>query len=572
MKLSFYTFSFTLLISLLLSCNGRDETILKQTKGKGDAWYGGILNIQSPEKVSDLFPQSGTNKFSRDITYQIFESLLRFDTKTMQTRPSIAKSYQVSPDGLKYILELRHDVYFHPNACFDDNMRLLTPKDVKFSLDLACSGLPVNKSSFLLINRIKGAMAYNKATRTKLDKKGVEGVRISGKNQITIELVEPFAGFEKILTHSNLAMIAKEAYDMYGAEISHNPVGTGPYMLDEFTAESIRLKRFSKYWRKDQYGNQLPFLDGMQLRYYSDKEDELDDFQNEKTDIVFNIPAEEINHLLGSLEEAQKGKNVIHKVFSEPSMSVTYLGYANESEEFKDIRVRKAFNLAINRRDLVNTWLGGEGWPASNGFIPPLDFYPNHQVKNTPFDTAQAKRLLAEAGFPNGRGFPDIEVYVNSQKNSRDHNLVMGLVRQLNRHLGIHLTVKLCSIAERDKAIADGKAKIWRAGWIADYPHPENFLSLFYSRNIMTNNNTINSFRYKNETFDNLLNQANKEQNEKIRNQLFVQCDQKIIDDAVVMPILTGDFLVLTNRKVKNFNPNPMELLDISTIFIKAPR
>jgi peptide/nickel transport system substrate-binding protein len=571
MKPKYFYKSLIFLLIGLVSCNGNNDDNIP-TQGKGGVWYGSILNIQSPEKVSDLFPESGTNKFSRDITFQIFESLLRFDTKTMETVPGVAKSFTVSSNGLKYVLKLRNDVYFHPNACFEDDARLMTAEDVKFSLDFACSGLPINKSSFLLINRIKGAKAFHAITQNQLTKPGVSGIKISGKNQITIELEEPFAGFEKILTHSNLGIIAKEAYEMYGSEIALNPVGTGPFMLDEFNEDYITLKRFPKYWRSDKFGNKLPYLAGMKMSYYSNKQKELQDFQNEKTDIVFNIPVEEINHLLGSLEDAQDGKNVIHKVFSEPSMSVTYIGFANESKEFSDVRVRKAFNLAINTRDLVNTYLGGEGWPASNGFIPPLEFYPNKQVKSTPFDTIQARRIFAEAGFPNGKGFPTIEVYVNAQKNSRDHNLVMGIKRQLYKHLGVKLTINLCSIAQRDKAIADGKAKMWRAGWIADYPYPENFLSLFYSRNIMANNNTINSYRYKSKEFDDLLEQANKEQDEDIRNQLFVKCDQKIVDDAVVMPILTGNFLVLTNRKVKNFRVNPMELLDISTIFIKAPR
>ena len=319
-------------------------------------------------------------------------------------------------------------------------------------------------------------------------------------------------------------------------------------------------------------GNQLPYLDGFELSYYNSKQNELVDFQEEKTDIVLNIPAEEINHLLGSLEEAQNGENVIHKVFSEPSMSVSYIGFANQSKEFKDVRVRKAFNHAINRTDLVNTYLGGEGWPAGNGFLPPLDFYPNDDVKNLAFDSLQGRQLMAAAGYPNGKNFPRIDIYVNALKNSASHNLVKGVVYQLKKNLGIELGIKLCSIIERDKAIAKGEAKLWRAGWIADYPHPENFLSLFYSRNIMTNNNTINSFRYKNEEYDDILVQANKEQDEDIRNQLFVMCDQKIVDDAVVMPILTGDFIVLINKKIKNFQPNPMELLDLSTIFIKSPR
>lgn len=556
---------------ILFSCDNSDD--LETTRpGKGGVHYGGILKIQTPERIAGLFPHSGTDKFTRDVTYQIFESLLKYDNTLKRAVPHLAKDFKVSSDGLVYILNLRKDVYFQPNDCFSSENRKMTAKDVKFSLDFACSGLALNKSSFLLINRIQGAKEFHAKSKSIFPKKGVSGIRITGDYQITIELVEPFSSFDKVLTHSNLSIIAREAYETYGAAILNNPVGTGPFMLEEFSEDNVRLKRFDRYWKKDQYGNRLPYLNGFEMTYYTSKRKELEDFQNQRTDLVLNIPAEEIKYLLGTLQDAQSGKNVMHKVYSASSMSVLYLAFANESEEFKDLRVRKAFNQAINKIDLINNWLGGEGWPSVHGFVPPIDAYPNYKVRSLPFDTIAAKKLLAEAGYPNGRNFPKIDIYVNAQKNSPMHKVMIGVSKQLKKHLGVQLGIKLCSLAERDKAILEGKAKIWRAGWIADYPNPENFLSLFYSRNIMANNNTINSFRYKNEEFDNLFETANKVQDEKMRNQLFVQCDQKIVEDAVVLPILTGDFIVLINKKVKNYSPNPMELLDISTIFIRNPR
>ena len=150
MSLHFKSFLSLILVFVLFSCGDKSKPAIKQHAGKGDVWYGGVLKMQLSEKVSDLFPHSGTNKFTRVITYQIFESLLRFDTRTMETIPNIAKDYVVSDDGLTYTLNIRKDVYFQPNACFKGETKHLTAKDVKFSLDLACSGLKINKSSFLL--------------------------------------------------------------------------------------------------------------------------------------------------------------------------------------------------------------------------------------------------------------------------------------------------------------------------------------------------------------------------------------------------------------------------------------
>jgi oligopeptide transport system substrate-binding protein len=567
----YFKLIFLFAVVILSSCGDESGEAPRSIEAKGGMYYGGTLKFQSPEKVDVLFPLAATNSYARNITCQIFETLLKTDMRTMRTVANIAKSYSISDDGTKYSFIIRNDVYYHDDDCFDGEVRRLTVEDVKYSLDLACSGLKINKVSYLLENKIKGAKRFHNRSKNKLPKSGVSGIKVMDDSTIQIELVEAFSGFEKILSHNSLSMVAKEAVDLYGLSINEHPVGTGPFVLDVFSKERITLKKFDRYWQKDKFGNQLPYIDGVEMTYSNGKKEELESFRKEEIDLVLNIPVEQIDYILGSLVDAQNGENVIHKVMSEPSMSIMYIGFANESKEFGDVRIRKAFNMAVNRMELVNNWLGGEGWPAEHGFIPPLDFYPNDDVKPLAFDTLAAQNLMAAAGYPKGKGFPELEIYVNAKKNSPAYKMTMGAMEQINNYLGLRLKIKLCTIGERDRAIASGKAKIWRAGWIADYAHPENFLNLFYSRNI-GDNNTINSFHYRSAEFDDILDQAIKEKDEAIRNQLFVIADQKVVDDAVVMPILTDDLIVLVNVKVKNFIPNPMEILDLSTIFMKVPR
>jgi peptide/nickel transport system substrate-binding protein len=130
----------------------------------------------------------------------------------------------------------------------------------------------------------------------------------------------------------------------------------------------------------------------------------------------------------------------------------------------------------------------------------------------------------------------------------------------------------LCSLEERDQAITLGKAKIWRSGWVADYPDPENFLSLFYGGNLTEASSAINAFRFKNAEFDVLYEKASKEINQEKRNALLVKCDQIVIDQAAVMPILTKDFLIIVNARIRDMKTNAMESLDFSTIYIKEPK
>ena len=322
---------------------------------------------------------------------------------------------------------------------------------------------------------------------------------------------ESFVGFEKVLTHKSLGITPKEAYKKYGKKVGKHPVGSGPFALESFTDSKIVLKRNPEYWRKDDLGNRLPFMANVVMTYAKDHRAALLAFRKSQIDLVLELPVEEIEHVLGTLLEAQEGKNVKHKVDSEMSMSMSYVAMANESEEFKDPRVRKAFNLAIDRNEIINIDLEGEGWPATKGFLPKMKDYPNENIRGHKFNVAKAKSLMREAGYPNGNNFPKLDFYVNSPEGSSVHKTCKAVSAQLKENLNIDLNIVLVSTEERETAINSGKAKIWRAGWIADYPDPENFLNLFDGKWFepdLSVKTYINSFRYKSDNYDELFHAA----------------------------------------------------------------
>ena len=136
--------------------------------------------------------------------------------------------------------------------------------------------------------------------------------------------------------------------------------------------------------------------------------------------------------------------------------------------------------------------------------------------------------------------------------------------------LTVDLKIKLCTFDERQKAISEGKAKIWRAGWIADYPDPENFLAMFYGGNITNGQiSMMNRFKFKDDQYDKLYEQAILERDAEKRMNLLVQCDQIVIDKAALMPIFTDDHVVLINARVRDFHTNSMEMMNLSEVFIK---
>lgn len=561
-------------LSLLISSCGDEKADTSNLKAVGGKIYGGEFSFMSPEKIESLLPISVSNIYSNRILSQIYEPLLRIDMTSMQVIPSLAESFKVSGDAKVFTFKIRTGILFHEDDCFsNDEERKLTAEDVKFSLDLACSGLKYNEISYLLVDKISGAESYNKATENGIIEGGVSGIKVLDPHTVQITLDEPFVGFDKILTHHSLGIISKKAYLKYGDELKTHPVGTGAFTLAEMNPEKIVLGRNNSYWKKDEFGNQLPFLDKVVMTYSKDKKSELTAFNDRKIDIVLEIPVEEIQNVFGSLEDAQNGKNVKHKVETETSMKMTYMGFACESEEFKDERVRKAFNMAVDRQEIIDEYLEGEGYAAEHGFVPPMDNYTNKKVKGFEYNPELAQSLLAEAGYKNGADFPKLDMYVNTKEGSAIYKMMTGVIDNIKKNLNIDIKIKLCTIQERNDAIAKGTAKIWRGGWIADYPDAENFLTLFYGKNISDNENSVvNDFKFRNATFDANFEKALKELNKEKRDYLLAQCDQIVVDHAAVLPILTDDFIVMVNVRVRDFKTNAIQALDFSNIYIKDQR
>lgn len=557
---------------LILTSCGDSEPSLEDLTAKGGKRYGGEFKFMSQEKITSLFPTHNADLYSSRIISQIYEPLMSYDVTAKQVVPAVAESFTKSGDSKEYTFKIRKGIKFHEDDCFGGSAPELKAEDVKFTLDLACSGLERNQISYLVKNRIEGGEEFFKKSKTDLPSGGVSGIKVIDDYTIKITLKSPTPGFERILSNTSLGIISKKSYEYYKDELDTHPVGSGPFMLESMTDDRIELKRNPNYWRKDEFGNQLPFLGKVIMTYSKDKRSELMAFREREIDLVLEIPVEEIQNILGSLKEAQEGKNVKHKVEGESSLSMSYVAMACESEEFKDMRVRKAFNLAINREEIIDNWLEGEGWAAMNGFVPEMPQYDNEAVKGHRQNVEKAKALMSQAGYANGANFPKLDFYVNAQKGSGVHKMCKAVASQLKQHLNVDLEIKLCSIDEREKAIASGKAKIWRAGWIADYPDPENFLSIFYGGNAGKSGSMVNSFQFKNESFDRVFEKASSEGDPVKRGELLVQCDQIVIDEAAIMPILTDDHIVMVNARVRNYAASPMEQLSLTSVFIKEPK
>lgn len=243
------------------------------------------------------------------------------------------------------------------------------------------------------------------------------------------------------------------------------------------------------------------------------------------------------------------------------------------SNVFEDINVRKAFNHAIDRKKIVDFALNGLGVPAEHGIVPPsFENYPIENVKGYEFSIQKAQQYLAKAGFPGGDGFPRLTLSLNSGGGTANLLVAEAVQKMLSENLGIYLDLSITGRAQHFERVESGKAQFWKDAWLADYYDPENFLCLFYGKLVpddTAESSYYNSTRYKNDDFDKLYAKAIKEGDDSKRMDLYCKADQKILDDAVIIPLYYDKTVRLLQLYVKNFPVNSMEVRDLGSVYFE---
>ncbi|MEX1002581.1 MAG: ABC transporter substrate-binding protein [Crocinitomicaceae bacterium] len=559
-----------ILTGITVACGGSSDEEEEQidpkelVKVEGGKYAGGILRLNSIEDYTSLFPARINDVYSTHVAGNVYEGLFRFDQATLETVPALAKSFEIDNSKTVYTFELRKGVYFHDDECFSDGTgREMTAADFKYCLEFVCSTHKANKWNGLFRNVIKGVVAYQ-------DKgaKEVSGIKVLGDYKLQIQLDDPLSAFPDMLALLATAVYPKEAVEKYGYDgLNEHMVGTGPFIPQKIeNGNIVELKSNKNYWRKDEFGNQLPFIREVHISFIKDKKAELDAFKNNELDMIWGLPVEEIPNIMGSLEEAKKGKNKEFEVQSVNSLNIQYYGFRFTDEIFSDINVRKAFNYAVDRDSLVEFVLDGEGVPAHNGFVPPMTGYPYKSVKGYHYNPKKARKLLAEAGYKGGKGFPELTLYLNKSGgvNVKIAEFITGMLKD---NLGITTKLETMPMSELYPKVEKGELDFWRFGWIADYPDPASFLHLFHGAEKKPNGEPANYFSYYNEKFDEVYEAALKEIDPEKRNKLYAKADQIIIDDAVIMPLMFSIGIRLINPDVEDFDINEMEYRDLAVVY-----
>ncbi len=562
------------LVTGLIGCgptegtDGDGETNKRVSDGK-TVFYGGTLNVCEEETYSSIFPLEVVDVTSFKISTQIHDGLVEYNPKDFSLRSAVAENWTVNDENTEFTFSLRKDVKFHDDECFSGGKgKTLTAQDVKFTFELLCSKeYEINYSS-LIKPYLKGAEDFFNGTADH-----ISGLEIIDDYTVKFTLNEPSSSFIYILAMPNTSIIAKEAYDKYGKEMT---VGCGPFLYTKSKdlTKDLYLVYNPKYYQKDENGNALPYLDSIHFSFIPSKLTQLEKFNTDEISIIEGLPSAKITQVVS--ENIENFKNTPPKTIldRQPALSSQYYAFTCTKVPFNDVKVRQAFNYAIDRSAIVNNILNGQGLPGTHGItpkIPAFNSYDFSRIEGYSYDPEKARQLLAEAGYPDGKDFPEITLEINL--GGSVHKLVATEVeRQINQTLGINISIDQVSFKNKIEHSKYGQSELYRAAWVADYPSPESFLSILYGAEVpetMEEPSYPNTMRYKNAQYDSLFNLGKITVDKIKRNDYFAEAEKIMMNEAPIMVLWYTENYTMYHSQVRGFYNNGLQIADYSRVYLK---
>lgn len=572
-----------------ISCGPGSTGETRVAVGKGDyqPQYGGTLRYNETDKLQTLNPIQVTDAISNHVATQIYEGLVKFDTRTLEVIPCIARSWKIDDAGTTYTFILRSDVKFQDDACFADGKgRSVTAKDVQYSLERLCTDNGKNENfSSTFSHRVVGADEYY-AQGTNAKEGGLGGVKVINDSTISIALSAPNNTFLYILANSAASVVPHEAVEKYGDAIH---VGTGPFVFASIASDTsqVVLVRNPNYYGKDSLGNQLPFLDSIKISYIDNKTEELNLFQQGRLDFVWGLNADAVKTFVPQVIQDFTAKPPKYVLYHSSELVTQMYVFNTTRPPFNDVRVRQAFCYAVDRKYLVDEVLAGEAYgPGINGICPPaLPGYKASDIsgyekigkndaatkENKTAEREMAKKLFAEAGFPGGKGFPTVKLVLNSG-GARNTKVAEAIATQLREVLNVNVEIANVSFQQKLTDEKYARSDIYRSAWVADYPSAETFLSLFYGADVPDSTSQPsfpNTSRYKNSQFDSLYVAAREAKSIDEANRLYKQAEEVMMKDAPAIILWYDENYRLAQSHVRNFWANPMRYFDFSQVYLK---
>jgi len=458
-----------------------------------------------------LDPIHTTDTASAAIVFRMFEGLVEQDPATLDVVPSLAESWDISPDGLIYTFHLKKGVTFH-------NGREVTSEDFRYSFERCLTPENASERSWVLAPIRGAADMLEGITRT------LEGIKTPDPSTVIITLEKPFAPFISYLAMEAARAVARESIE--GDRFV--PIGTGPYRFLSWTHDiMVSLEAYEAYYQGEVSVKRIDY------EIIPDVGVAFQKFVTGELDFVDEIPPGQLKLIRERYPDAVK-------VW--PFLRNEYIGFNHTRPPFKDnLKLRQAFSWAVDRRRIVEDIYEGAATPATC-ILPPGMKERDDTIEGYGFDLGKARRLLAEAGYPDGKGLPELSLWYN---NNELHQQNVQYIQSTFREIGVNVRLRSLDWPAYLKACEAHEPDLYRLGWVADIPDADNFLYiLLHSSQIGAPGNYSG---YSNPEFDRLVNEARVSTDSEYRKKLYREADRLATEDACWIQIMYAWERILIN-------------------------
>ncbi|MBI5218694.1 MAG: ABC transporter substrate-binding protein [Bacteroidia bacterium] len=535
---------YILIFFFITSCENRKgkdgKTVFRYNESKG---------------IPSLDPAFARSQVTIWPVNQLFNGLVQMDD-SLHVKPCIAKRWSISGDGKVYTFILRNDVYFHDHELFPGGKgRRALASDFEYSLDRITDTKVASPGAWILANLDKNESNHNC------------GFKVVNDTTFEIDLKKPFPAFLGLLTMQYCSVVPKEIVAHYGNDFRSHPIGTGPFYMKLWVEnEKLVLRKNEHYFEKDEQGNRLPYLDAVAITFINDKQPEFMEFILGNIDFLSGVNASYKDELITKSGKLNPKYRDRFTMITAPYLNTEYLAFLLDTamdvvkkSPVKIKHIRKAINYGFDRKKMMTYLRNNLGTPGTHGFIPKGMPGFSDTLAGYDYDPDKARTLLAEAGFPNGKGLPEIMLTTTS-----DYLDLCEYIQHELSQIGIKIKIDVNTGATFRDMVANSKLIFFRGSWVADYADAENYLALFYSKNFCPAGPNYTHFR--NDEYDKLYEQAMNENNDSIRFKLYTKMDRYIMDEAVVVPLYYDMVVRFTNKNVEGLGNNPMNLLNLKRV------
>ena len=417
-----------------------------------------IFKYNEYSNISSLDPAFSSTLRNIWPVNQIFNGLVQLD-KNLEIKGDIASSWTISEDKRTYTFKIRQDVYFHNSELFGKNLtRKVKAKDFEYSFNRLIDN-KIASPGYWVFNNVKDFKAINDSI-------------------FQIELKKEFDPFLGILSMKYCSVVPREIITELGDKFSKKPIGTGPFKFKKWD-ENVKLvlSKNKNYFEHDSLGQKLPYLDGIAISFIPDKKSEFMELLSGRLDMVSSPENSIIDQIFDYKGNLNPRFSSNFNLLKSPYLNTEYIGFNIQNNIKKDTLLRYAINSGIDRKKMMQYLRKNIGYPAESGIVP-NGLNNSFYLPRYNYDPDLSKKLISI--YKSNNDIDEINITIVSDSQYLD---ILEFIQSELEKIGVQVQIEITPPSILRQGKATGKFDAFRASWIADYPHVENYFSLFYSKN-----------------------------------------------------------------------------------------